>query len=290
MSNVSAADRADVPGDVAPAMSAAPKVIALPEHAWCRACGADVPASVSGTCPACHWSLEPAGFPDSLVGMMFSAQGRMLVNKRLGICVSATGTEAHIHYSSKDTQAVPMAELPAIDENKSRRNLSPSARLQAAVRAAAAGDLHVKWDSTILLEAAGAWAQVTIGAMRSLADEAIGLGWTEIIEWIGLSDQEKAWRHAHSAAEAGDHALLLEYLGKLPQNGYRERVDLAMPFLPVALQEPAAWISVLGLDGDRHGKRDQAVLDILRGNPTAGLARVGELLTENAWPERGTYW
>ena len=214
----------------------------------------------------------------------------MLVNKRLGICIAANETEAQIHYSAKETQAVPIAELPAVDEAKSQRHLSPSARLQAAARALTAGELNAKWDATALLEPAGAWAQVSIGTMRTLFDEAVQLGWVEIVDWLGLSAQEKTWRQAHAAATAGDYERLLQHLDQLPPGGYRSRFGLVMPFLPYALQNPTEWTAVLAqADGAQSG-RGRAVLDVLQGTSSEGLNQVGSLLGERGWPERGAYW
>ena len=155
MTNISTTD--DLHGHAdgeAPGVAAVPSATVTAAGLWCRACGADVHGPDLVACPACQWSLEPAAFPDSVVGLMFTTQGRMLVNKRLGICVAANETEAHIHYSAKETQVVPMAEMPAVDETKSQRGLSPSARLQAAARAATAGELNAKWDAPALLEPA----------------------------------------------------------------------------------------------------------------------------------------
>lgn len=267
-----------------------PSITIRSEHIWCRACGADVPVPHSMVCPKCQWSLELAGFPDSVVGLVFSTPGKLLVNKRLGICVAATDAEAHIHYSAKDTQVIPITELPTVNEDRSHRELSPSARLQAAARAALAGDVSAKWDSETLLEAAGSWALVSIGTMRSLLDEAVQLGWPEVVEWIALSAQEKAWRQAHAAAVAGDHQGLLGHLGELPGSGYRARVDLVMPFLSVALLDPTAWISALSLDEDSPGEHTQVIRDILQGPSSTGIARLGALLGDNGWPERGSYW
>jgi tetratricopeptide (TPR) repeat protein len=68
--------------------------------------------------------------------------------------------------------------------------------------------------------------------MRMAADEAIRLGWPDIVAWTRLTETEKAWRRAHHAAGAGDLDGLVAELGTLPPTGYHARLDLLLPHLP----------------------------------------------------------
>lgn len=261
---------------------------------WCRACG--LPTRSPGpTCEACGWSLEAASAPHSWVGMVFAMPGKLLVNKKRGVCIAADQQAVELHFSAVDTQVVPVANLPAFDEAWSRPDLSPSARLQHAARQVQQSEVKASWDSAALAQLAGSWANVSVAAMRQVADEALTMGWPDVFEWIGLTPAEKSWRQAHHAASVGDSERLLVRLSELSSEGYPERLRLCLPFLAEMVARPNDWQSVIdaccSAASDGEPGADIEVLETaLTGDAETGLRRFGEVLADRGYDERGRFW
>ena len=73
--------------------------------AWCRACGA--PQMKAGsTCDGCGWALDTAEVPPSYVGLVFAMPGRLLVNKKRGVCVAADEQSATIRLDTPDADGI----------------------------------------------------------------------------------------------------------------------------------------------------------------------------------------
>ncbi|CCM62388.1 hypothetical protein BN381_110054 [Candidatus Microthrix parvicella RN1] len=262
--------------------------------AWCRACGA--PQMKAGsTCDGCGWALDTAEVPPSYVGLVFAMPGRLLVNKKRGVCVAADEQSLQLHFSAEDSQVVPLVGAPAFDGPWSRPDLSPSARLQHAARQAQAGDVKASWDPAVLLQAAGSWANVSVAAMRRLADEALPMGWTDVFDWVGLTPSEKSWRRAHHAASIGDTDGVRRHLADLPPTGYPDRARLCVRCLDDILKRSADWhpIVVAAKAVVPQGVPVSGVelLDVaLDGGSGAALRRFGEVLVGRGHGDRGRYW
>jgi hypothetical protein len=181
-------------------------------------------------------SLEDAGAnaaaAGSPVGLAFEVPGKLRLTKRLGICTAVDGESARLHLSpkEKDTITVPAASLTS-PSAAVPAGYSPATRLLYAARQPN-GPIKANWDGNTLLARAGELAGASMAAMRAVADEAIGLGWTDIVAWAPLTETEKAWRQAHHAATTGDLDRLASELERLPDAGYPERVRLLLPHLP----------------------------------------------------------
>jgi hypothetical protein len=204
---------------------------------WCRSCGIDIDGSPQA-CSTCRVPLDGEQMVESLVGLTFDVPGRLRVTKRLAICLAVDGDSAQLHVSpkEKDTFAVPVASLGE-PKAATPAALSPAARLLHAARQPD-GPIKSSWDRDALLARAGEMAAASLGTMRMVVDEAIRLGWADIVAWARLSDTEKAWRQAHHAAGAGDLDRLAAELARLPERGYHGRVDLVARHLPVVVGDP----------------------------------------------------
>lgn len=191
-------------------------------------------------CASCGRSLESASLVESVIGLAFDVPGKLRVTKRLAICTHVDGDVAHLHLSSKDKGdlVVPVASLTS-PTDAVPASLSPATRLIYATRQPA-GASKASWDATVLLARAAEVAATSAGAMRMVADEAIVLGWPDIVAWTTLSESEKTWRQAHQAAAAGDLALLVAELGQLPPMGYHARVALVLPHLQAVAAHPGS--------------------------------------------------
>jgi hypothetical protein len=205
---------------------------------WCRACGNDAPGP-ERVCNTCGSSLEGPSKADSLVGLAFEVPGKLRVTKRLAICLAVDGESAKLHISpkEKDTVTVPTGSLASPLETVPS-TLSPASRLLYASRQPDCA-IKANWDADTLLSAAGAAAATSLGAMRRVADEAIELGWPDIVDWTTLTNSEKTWRRSHQSASIGDTEDLLLQLAALPSSGYHDRVDLLMPHLSTVIDQPA---------------------------------------------------
>lgn len=256
---------------------------------WCRACGA-VSTGPGSSCAACGWSFEPAGAPQSWVGMVFALPGKLLVNKRRGICIAADQHAVELHFSAVDSQVIPLTNLPSFDEGWSRTDLSPSARLQHAARQVQHGEIKATWDAAVLFEVAGAWANLSVAAMRQLADEAITMGWPEVLDWVGLTPSEKSWRRAHAAASTGDASALAGHLAELPPSGYPDRLRLCLPFLSDVLREPDRWKRVVAAGTALQLEGAATLASVVAGANRTALQDLGRLLSERGHMQRGQYW
>lgn len=232
--------------------------------------------------------MQAPTFADSPVGKVFEIAGKLKVTKRLGIVLDVEGDTARVHLSpkEKDTVSVPVATLTAPKEEVPV-SLSPAARLFYATRQPN-GPIKASWDVAALSERASQVALSSMGTMRQLADEAISLGWDDILAWTTLTESEKVWRRAHQAASAGDLESLLVEIAKLPPAGYEQRVGLLWPLLQAVAAHEGARAQVsywreLGLPG-------AAEMERLLGQDWRDALRAGaDVLTARS-PDRARAW
>jgi hypothetical protein len=240
-------------------------------------------------CSVCGVSLESAGAGESLVGLAFDVPGKLRLTKRLAICMAVDGESARLHLSpkEKDTITVPAASLTT-PSAAIPASCSPATRLLYGARQPN-GPIKANWDGNALLARAGELAGASMGAMRAVADEAIVLGWPDIVTWARLTDTEKAWRLAHHAATTGDVDRLAAELERLPDAGYPERVRLLLAHLPTVARHDrcrallASWQAV-GVPGAAvaHRMVDTDWDDALRAGAEQ-LVAVGNSALADRW-------
>lgn len=166
----------------------------------------------------------------------------MGLTKRLGVAVRADAEGLTLHLSTKEKApaVLPLNSTPAAAVPD---HLSPAARLIYATRINESS-VKADWDHSTLLNLAGQLVG-HVGASRRLADEALELGWEDIVDWVSLSPTEKAWRRAHHAAAQSLVDVLLQQLALLPASGYEDRVRLAVPFSAHIAHAPGEWSGLL---------------------------------------------
>jgi hypothetical protein len=213
---------------------------------WCRSCGADVHEDAAARCQACQESLDPPTAPEVPVGFVFRIRGKLRVTKRLAICTGVSDQTVELHVSASEPAiTTPLADLGEPIALAASITLSPPARLLHAAREPGGPIEKATFDADRLGELAGQWAARTKGTMRRLVEDALALGWNDVVEWAPLTDSEKAWRRAHEAAAYGDVGALFVHLTDLPPAGYAQRVGLVLPYLPALLRDRGKWLPVI---------------------------------------------
>lgn len=206
---------------------------------WCRSCG-QIQAGQSGPCAACGVDLsvdQPAVSP---IGLVFEVRGKLGVGKKLGICLSTDGDALLLHLSPKDKE-------PARVPSTTQPTETVPANLGAATRLLFAANLQEgkqAWDRDLLRTRAAEMCG-DVRELRRLADDALDLRWSEILDWAPLTVSEKAWRAAHHAATSGQLDLLRDSLAQLPPAGYPTRASLLLPYLGALRHQMDVWMPVL---------------------------------------------
>jgi len=206
---------------------------------WCRSCG-QIQGGQSGPCAACGVDLSVEPPAASPIGLVFEVRGKLGVGKKLGICLSTDGDSFLLHLSPKDKE-------PARVPNTAQPTDTVPHGLGAATRLLYAANLQEgkqAWDRDLLRSRATEMCG-DVRELRRLADDALELRWSEILEWAPLSASEKAWRTAHHAAAGGQLDLLRDSLAQLPPSGYPTRASLLLPYLGAVRYQSAEWMPVL---------------------------------------------
>lgn len=177
-----------------------------------------------GVCHRCSTSL--ASVPEqSIVGMTLNVR-RKLLGSHPGVCLPGPDQQLLVHLEANKT--VPLTEVKYEVVKSDDQSMAPACRLFSR----ATTTESVKWDRALLWSTALSVASADVASTRALFDLALALPHPEVLDWLSLSPSEKAWRRAHTAASRGDLPTLLSALAELPEEGYRDRVALLMPYLP----------------------------------------------------------
>lgn len=178
----------------------------------------------AGVCHRCSTSL--ASIPEqSLVGMTLDVR-RKLLGSRPGVCIPGPDQQLLVHLEADKT--VPLTDVKYEVVKSEDESMAPACRLFTRATTAES----VKWDRALLWSTALSVASSDLASSRALFDLALARPHPEVLDWLSLSPSEKAWRRAHTAASRGDLPTLLSALAELPEQGYRDRVALLMPYLP----------------------------------------------------------
>ena len=246
---------------------------------WCRACGEAAAGNVL-YCGSCGAATAQPRLGESRVGLVYEVRGRLGLGRKLGVCVKDDEDAVQLHVSSKEKalSRVTTEALPDPDPSVST-DLSPTMRLVCASRLPL-GDRKSEWDLDLVL-AKAADCLGDLPTRRRVHDEALVLGWTDVADWVGLSQTERAWRAAHMAAAAGDVVSMRSHLAALPPRGYPDRVGLLLPFADRVSSDPESWQALLS-DWCREGLDGAAELrDLCFGTWEAGLQSGLALLPED---------
>jgi hypothetical protein len=168
----------------------------------------------AGACSVCATNLAIDDPPQSPIGLAFEVRGKLGIGQKRGICVDVDGDSLVLHLSAKEKEPtrLPVTTPPA--------DLVPATHC-AATRLLYAADLidgKLSWDRDLLRRRAAELCS-DIRITRRLAEEALTLDWQHIVDWVPLTESEKAWRAAHAAASSGDVELLRSSVNRLPSSG-----------------------------------------------------------------------
>lgn len=258
---------------------------------WCRACGITLPEQHSrgAPCPACNSSLEGPLLPQSRVGLVYEMPGKMKVTKRFGICTRDEGSSVELHFSAKDVATVQVDKLPDACLDLIAAEFSPAARMLVAHQIVQANETKTKWDGDSLLALGATWATRSAGVTRRLADEAIHVGWSDVLASLNLTPAEKCWRQAHASAQATDLEALYIHLAALPNPGYEGRIALLLPFVG-SLRGDSRWVDLIR-EWKSAGISGADFLDVaFSGNPqrlldevVLHMGEIGQVDRSHAW-------
>ena len=204
---------------------------------WCRACG-QPQAAQAGQCSSCGADLTIEMPQPTPVGLAFAVRNRLGVGKRLGLCLNVSGDSLLMHFR-RETKGHSTGIAPS-----SRPHPAPAVGGYAAPVRGNLPDSTMSWDREALRRLVVDHCR-DIRVRRQVVDEALGLGWPQIVDWISLSASEKAWRSAHHAAVTRMRPRWLKRCVRLPDSGYPTRGELLLPFLGAIRQRPEVWRPVL---------------------------------------------
>jgi hypothetical protein len=248
---------------------------------WCRACGsADQPGAI---CTSCGVSLLPWPGSVSRIGLTYELAGKLKVTRRAAICTDEGGAEVTLHVSPKHSAlAVQVDELPEPSAMVDSR-LSPAARLQFAATDASGSS---KWDRALLQQRATHMGHRSLEEARQFANEALLLGWPEVLAGLPLTPSEKAWRRAHDAACDGRLDELRAVLLELPPSGYHQRSQLLMPYLGALRSDPEAWQPLIQPWVDAGLPQSDVLASVVTGEWDEASSMLAPLLSQ----ERRGVW
>jgi hypothetical protein len=172
--------------------------------------------------------------------LTYEVRGKLGLGHRQGICLDVEGDTLLVHVASKEKEPT---RLPS---TTTPTDLVPAA-YSPATRLLHAADLDgvkVSWDREAIRRRAAELCG-DIRVLRRVADEALDLGWDHIVDWVPLTESEKAWRAAHFASSTVDEDRLLASMTRLPDSGYLTRGELLLPHLGLIRHHADAWRPVL---------------------------------------------
>jgi hypothetical protein len=198
--------------------------------AFCRACGADVPAG--SACPQCARPALPRLVAVDPLPPGYSV--RRGLRHRTGVRIAADASTTTLLFDNGKEDTVATSTLPqqsAVDGTAEGQAWTAPGQLLYLAAASRAGTTGRRWNDARLVGAAVAAVSDPTGA-HLLALDAINAGVDDVVDALPLTVSERSWLHAVAAARRHDVAALAAHVAALPPAGYRAKLVLLLMHAP----------------------------------------------------------